>query len=40
MSKNIAKRELSLKEGDMVVITGGNTTGQSGTTSLIKIEEI
>lgn len=40
MAKSIAKKELSLKSGDKVVITGGNTTGQSGTTSLIKIEEI
>ncbi len=40
MAKSIAKKELSLKSGDRVVITGGNTTGQSGTTSLIKIEEI
>ena len=40
MAKSIAKKELSLNSGDKVVITGGNTTGQSGTTSLIKIEEI
>ncbi len=40
MAKSIAKRTLSLSEGDKVVITGGNTSGESGTTSLIKIEEI
>lgn len=40
MAKSIAKKELSLKRGDKIVITGGDTSGQSGTTSLIKIEEI
>ena len=40
MAKSIARNELSLCRGDKVVITGGNTTGQSGTTSLIKVEEI
>ena len=40
MAKSIAKSKLSLKRGDKLVITGGNTSGESGTTSLIKVEEI
>jgi pyruvate kinase len=40
MAKSIAKEKLSLCRGDKVVITGGNTSGESGTTSLIKLEEI
>ena len=40
MAKSIAKKELSLKGGEKIVITGCDTSGQSGTTSLIKIEEI
>ena len=39
-AKNIAKRELGLAKGDRIVITGGDTTGHSGNTNLIKIEEI
>ncbi|MBR4892866.1 MAG: pyruvate kinase [Clostridia bacterium] len=39
-AKKIATETLNLKEGDRIVITGGNTTGQSGNTSLIKVEEI
>ena len=39
-AKKLACRLLSLKEGDKIVITGGDTTGQSGNTNLIKIEEI
>ena len=39
-AKNIAKRELGLSKGDRIVITGGDTTGHSGNTNLIKIEEI
>ena len=35
-----AKRGLSLKPGDKVVITGGMTNGVSGNTNLIKIETI
>ena len=31
---------LGLKRGDRIVITGGDTTGHSGNTNLIKIEEI
>ncbi|MBR3576962.1 MAG: pyruvate kinase [Clostridia bacterium] len=39
-AKKIAQEVLYLNKGDKIVITGGNTTGQSGTTSLIKVEEI
>ena len=39
-AKNIAIKELGLTKGDRIVITGGNTTGYSGNTNLIKIEEI
>ena len=39
-AKKIAIDTLSLTQGDKIVITGGNTNGQSGNTSLIKIEEI
>ncbi len=39
-AKKIAKQDLPLKKGDKIVITGGDTTGQSGNTNLIKIEEI
>ena len=40
MAKNISKQTLSLSRGDKIVITGGDTSGQSGKTSLIKVEEI
>ena len=39
-AKKIAKEQLGLRKGDRIVITGGITNGQSGNTSLIKIEEI
>ena len=39
-AKKIAVRELSLAAGDRIVITGGDTTGSSGNTNLIKIEEV
>ncbi len=39
-AKKIAAETLSLKKGDKIIITGGDTTGQSGNTNLIKIEEI
>ncbi len=39
-AKKIAKQELSLSAGEKIVITGGDTSGQSGKTSLIKVEEI
>ncbi len=39
-AKRIAAAQLNLQKGDKIVITGGDTTGRSGTTNLIKIEEI
>ena len=40
MAKHIAKQTLGLNEGDKIVITGGDTPGQSGNTNLIKLDEI
>jgi len=39
-AKNMTKKTLSLSAGDKIIITGGDTSGRSGTTNLIKIEEI
>ena len=39
-AKNLTKETLELEKGDKVVITGGVTSGQSGNTSMIKIENI
>ena len=39
-AKKIAAKELGLQKKDRIVITGGDTTGHSGNTNLIKIEEI
>ena len=39
-AKKIAKGALGLKKGDKIIITGGDTTGRSGNTNLIKIEDI
>lgn len=39
-AKKIAQETLNLKKGDKIVITGGDTNGQSGNTSLIKVEEL
>ena len=39
-AKKIAAKELGLAKGDRIVITGGDTTGHSGNTNLIKIDEI
>ena len=39
-AKKIAAKELGLAKKDRIVITGGDTTGHSGNTNLIKIEEI
>ncbi len=39
-AKKIAEQMLDLKKGDKIIITGGDTSGHSGTTSLIKIEKI
>ena len=40
MAKKIAGQTLPLQTGDKIVITGGSTSGRSGTTNLIKIEEM
>ncbi len=40
MAKNIAKTTLGLKKGEKIVVTGGDTSGMSGKTSLIKVEDI
>ncbi|MBQ5833665.1 MAG: pyruvate kinase [Clostridia bacterium] len=39
-AKKIASKELGLAKKDRIVITGGDTTGHSGNTNLIKIDEI
>lgn len=39
-AKKIAEQILSLDKEDRIVITGGVTTGESGTTNLIKVESI
>lgn len=39
-AKKIAEQEFSLQKGDKIVITGGDTSGTSGNTNLIKIEKI
>ena len=39
-AKKIAEQKLLLNKGEKIVITGGNTSGESGTTNLIKIEDI
>ncbi|MBE6584779.1 MAG: pyruvate kinase [Ruminococcaceae bacterium] len=39
-AKKMATSTLKLTKGDRIVITGGDTTGQSGNTNLIKIEDI
>ena len=39
-ANKIAKKELGLNPKDRIVITGGDTTGHSGNTNLIKIDEI
>lgn len=39
-AKKIAEKEFGLKSGDKIVITGGDTNGESGNTNLIKIESI
>ena len=40
IAKKITQEMLKLKKGDKIVITGGDTSGKSGNTSLIKIETI
>ena len=39
-AKKIAEQNITLNKGENIVITGGNTSGVSGTTNLIKIEDI
>ncbi len=39
-AKKIAEGQLSLQKGDRIVITGGDTSGESGNTNIIKIEGI
>lgn len=39
-AKKIAEQEFSLNKGDKIIITGGDTNGESGNTNLIKIESI
>ncbi len=39
-AKKMAASQLTLEKGDRIVITGGDTNGESGNTSLIKIEGI
>ena len=40
IAKNTAAEVLSLEKGDKIVVTGGDITGKSGNTNLIKVEEI
>lgn len=40
IAKNTAAEVLSLTKGDKIVVTGGDITGKSGNTNLIKVEEI
>jgi pyruvate kinase len=35
-----AKKTLNLEEGDTIVMTGGNTSGESGNTNVLRIETI
>ena len=39
-TKNTAAEVFSLTKGDKIVVTGGDITGKSGNTNLIKVEEI
>ncbi len=39
-AQNLTKQALGLKEGDLIVITGGVTNGKSGNTDLIKVATI
>ena len=40
IAKQIAEKELGLEKGDKIIVTGGDTSGTSGNTNLIKIEYI
>lgn len=35
-----AQKQMKLKSGDRIVLTGGMTNGKSGNTNLIKVETI
>ena len=37
---NVARETLSLEKDEKIVITGGVTSGESGNTSMIKIEQL
>ena len=39
-AKKIAQSTFSLTKDDKIVITGGDTAGQSGNTNLIKVERV
>ena len=39
-AKKIAEQDLNLNKNDKIIITGGDTSGTTGNTSLIKIEKI
>jgi hypothetical protein len=39
-AKKIASATLNLEHGDKIIITGGDTSGRSGKTNLIKIEDM
>ena len=39
-AKKLAAETLKLKKGDRIVITGGDSTGRSGNTNLIKVQEL
>ncbi len=39
-AKKIAVEKFKLKKGDKIIITGGDTSGKSGNTNLIKVEQI
>ena len=39
-AKKIAQQQFGLQKGDRIVITGGDTNGESGNTNVIKIERI
>ena len=40
IAKNTAAEVFSLSKGDKIVVTGGDITGKSGNTNLIKVEEL
>ncbi|MBR3032965.1 MAG: hypothetical protein IKH92_08095 [Clostridiales bacterium] len=39
-SLRVAKDALKLQKGDTIVMTGGDTSGQSGNTNVLRIETI